>query len=202
MLHRAKPDLQGILVQDMSGLSRLTGSHHGVHEDARSRSESLAWADGRPDASHPLQELERCDAVQGALAEAVSGVYSGWASIGSSPEAYMTAMSIGGCPCALEMQATISWLHHCTRQHTRRMLSAWLGTSQEALVIRERYCPLQAGIPTSRTSREQQNPGCFTNLMRISMVSPSRPCACLPPCPGSSIYSLRLAEDGRRVWQS
>ena len=40
---------------------------------------------------------ELCDAVQGALAEAVSGVYSGWASIGSSPEAYMTAISIGGC---------------------------------------------------------------------------------------------------------
>jgi hypothetical protein len=33
--------------------------------------------------------------IQDALAEAVSGVYSGWASIGASPEVYMTAMSIG-----------------------------------------------------------------------------------------------------------
>ncbi len=33
--------------------------------------------------------------IQDTLAEAVSGVYSGWASIGASPEVYMTAMSIG-----------------------------------------------------------------------------------------------------------
>jgi hypothetical protein len=41
--------------------------------------------------------------MQGALAEAVSGVYSGWASIGTSPEAYMTAMSIGGVPLCSEI---------------------------------------------------------------------------------------------------
>ena len=85
---------------------------------------------GEPDASHPLQELKHCAAVQGALAEAVSGVYSGWASIGSSPQAYMTAMSIGGCPCALKTQAAIlfslvciSWLHHYTCQQTQYALS-------------------------------------------------------------------------------
>ena len=40
---------------------------------------------------HLLREI----GFQAALAEAVSGVYCGWASVGSSPEVYMTAMSIG-----------------------------------------------------------------------------------------------------------
>ena len=44
---------------------------------------------------HGVQfDLLLCN-IQDALAEAVSGVYSGWASIGASPEVYMTAMSIG-----------------------------------------------------------------------------------------------------------
>lgn len=42
--------------------------------------------------------LLRCrPVVQAALAEAVSGVYCGWASVGRSTEVYMTAMSIGWC---------------------------------------------------------------------------------------------------------
>ena len=51
-----------------------------------------------PSPQHPAAwglSREECYGLQGALAEAVSGVYSGWASIGSSPEVYMTAMSIG-----------------------------------------------------------------------------------------------------------
>ncbi|CAK0786998.1 hypothetical protein CVIRNUC_010214 [Coccomyxa viridis] len=51
--------------------------------------------------------------LQGALAEAVSGVYSGWASIGTSPEAYMTAMSIGWNPYFKNEQRTAEpWLLH------------------------------------------------------------------------------------------
>jgi riboflavin kinase len=43
--------------------------------------------------------------VQAALAEAVSGVYCGWASVGSSPKVYMTAMSIGWCAQAAAAKA-------------------------------------------------------------------------------------------------
>jgi len=63
----------------------------------------LAWALKAYDGAVRCKSQEfvhHCNVMQGALAEAVSGVYSGWASIGSSPEVYMTAMSIGersGC---------------------------------------------------------------------------------------------------------
>ena len=36
--------------------------------------------------------------MHGALAQAVSGIYLGWASVGDSPEVYMMVMSIGWNP--------------------------------------------------------------------------------------------------------
>ena len=52
--------------------------------------------------------------MQAALAEAVSGVYCGWASVGSSPEVYMTAMSIGwwGLACCHPAMSD-TYLRHC-----------------------------------------------------------------------------------------
>lgn len=51
--------------------------------------------------------------VQGALSEAVSGVYCGWASIGNSATVYKTAMSIGWNPFYKNKQKTAEpWLLH------------------------------------------------------------------------------------------
>lgn len=52
-------------------------------------------------------------AWQGALAEAVSGVYCGWASLGSADAVYKTAMSIGWNPFYNNEQKTAEpWLLH------------------------------------------------------------------------------------------
>ena len=45
----------------------------------------------------PTANLDR-EALQGALAEAVSGIYLGWAAVGSSPEVHQMVMSIGWNP--------------------------------------------------------------------------------------------------------
>lgn len=51
--------------------------------------------------------------LQGALAEAVSGVYCGWASLGSSDAVYKTALSIGWNPFYNNEQKTAEpWLLH------------------------------------------------------------------------------------------
>ncbi len=51
--------------------------------------------------------------VQSALAETVSGVYCGWASVGKSPEVYKTAMSIGWNPYYKNEEKTAEpWLLH------------------------------------------------------------------------------------------
>lgn len=51
--------------------------------------------------------------VQGALAEAVTGIYAGFASIGSSPLVYKMCMSIGWNPFYQNERKTIEpWLLH------------------------------------------------------------------------------------------
>ncbi|BDA50444.1 Pseudouridine-5'-phosphatase at N-terminal half [Coccomyxa sp. Obi] len=53
------------------------------------------------------------ESLQSALAETVSGVYCGWASIGKSPEVYKTAMSIGWNPYYKNEEKTAEpWLLH------------------------------------------------------------------------------------------
>ena len=51
--------------------------------------------------------------MQGALAEAVTGIYAGFASIGSSPTVYKMCMSIGFNPFYKNSQKTIEpWILH------------------------------------------------------------------------------------------
>jgi len=51
--------------------------------------------------------------LQGALAEAVTGIYAGFASIGSSPTVYKMCMSIGYNPYYKNSQKTIEpWILH------------------------------------------------------------------------------------------
>ena len=45
----------------------------------------------------PTANLDR-EALQGALAEAVSGIYLGWAAVGASREVHQMVMSIGWNP--------------------------------------------------------------------------------------------------------
>lgn len=56
-------------------------------------------------------------ALQGALAEAVTGIYLGWASIGQSKQVYKMVMSIGFNPYYNNTEKTVEpWLLHTFEQ--------------------------------------------------------------------------------------
>ncbi|GAB4824069.1 hypothetical protein N2152v2_011115 [Parachlorella kessleri] len=60
----------------------------------------------------PTANLEPAS-LQGALADAVTGIYAGWASVGSSPAVYKMAMSIGYNPVFQNKEKTAEpWLLH------------------------------------------------------------------------------------------
>ena len=69
---------------------------------------------GIPTANVDSESLRAC------LAEAVTGIYAGWASVGSSPACYKMVMSIGWNPHYGNSEKTAEpWLLHSRRQPPR-----------------------------------------------------------------------------------
>ncbi|KAK9917563.1 hypothetical protein WJX75_005816 [Coccomyxa subellipsoidea] len=107
------------------------------------------------------------ESLQGALAEAVSGVYCGWASIGNSSAVYKTAMSIGWNPFYKNKQKTAEpWLLHkfdkdFYGEELRVLVTGYIRpeanfTSLEALIAR-----IHKDADVTRDALEQEQMACL-----------------------------------------
>ena len=101
----------------------------------------------RVERKHAMPKVTKTDrwqifVVQGALAEAVTGIYAGFASIGSSPIVYKMCMSIGWNPFYQNERKTIEpWiLHNFDKDFYGKCFLGITLFSMEGLLACERQC--------------------------------------------------------------
>ncbi len=125
------------------------------------------------------------DALRSLLAEAVSGIYAGWASVGDSPTVYKTVMSIGWVPRTLLLTAVyavkcVDTGHLRTHDHLWLLMVLYCAAHvssdlpdyschmRKATTSRIRgLCnPAAGGTLSSTTLKRAVNPGFYTSSTR------------------------------------